>query len=197
MPRLVLLLIGFAGPLLGQSGPAAGRFLIAEKHLLDPNLSRTVVLLLEHEDGASLGLVVNRPTSFRVARLLPQVEAMADREERIFIGGPVGAEQVWVLSERAVEGGREVVPGVWSTTSSVDLDELAADETSQFRVFGGYAGWGPGQLQDEIDRGDWRILPATAARVFDETPETLWTRLYEKAAVRFAHAGQVPSPVGH
>lgn len=175
-----------AASLAAQVSPAAGNFLIAEKHLLDPNFSRTVVLLLEHDGDSSLGLVVNRRTSFPAGRLLPQVKGLADRDERIFIGGPVGAEQVWVLARGRTDGAEEVVPGVWSTTSAVALDELAASGETEFRIFGGYAGWGPGQLQGEIERGDWRVLPATETLVFDKTPETLWRRLYEKASVRFA-----------
>jgi putative transcriptional regulator len=186
IPHLAFALIAGAS-LSAQTNPAAGKLLIAERHLLDPNFSRTVVLLLDHDEESSLGLVVNRPTSFAAARLLPQVEALAERGERIFIGGPVGAEQVWVLSRGAAPDGVEVVPGVWFTTSAAALDQLAASADTEFRVFGGYAGWGAGQLAGEIERGDWRVLPATEALIFSPNPERLWQQLYEKTSIRFAH----------
>lgn len=175
---------------LSASDPAMGRFLVAEEQVLDPNFARTVVLLISHDADGTLGLIVNRATDLDASEVMPDVDGLAGRDRSIYIGGPVEPRRIHILaSEDDDEGaGRSVMPGLRSVSERPELESLLSDPDARFRVYAGYAGWAPGQLEAEIARGDWRVFPAGRAAVFDPAPATLWKRLRERASVRFAYA---------
>lgn len=156
----------------------AGCFLIAKPVLQDPNFARAVVFLLAHNAEGAFGLVVNRPAE---AEGLPWP---------LFVGGPCPSPGLlmlhghpeWAeLSDDAPESEkeRELAPGIYSGDATcLDRASQAEDgQTLRFRVFSGYAGWGGGQLENEMAVGAWAVAPATAAILFDTPVEELWDRL--------------------
>lgn len=161
-----------------------GQFLIAAKKLVDPNFYRSVVLIVEHNDEGAMGLVVNRPSSVSVANALAEHFDLSRTDDLVYIGGPVQPSALFVLHNRSELDPHEVavVPGLY-VGSSADVFESvvhsAVDEESemQFRIFCGCAGWAPGQLEGEIDRGDWFHVPATAEMLFCEDPYDVWDAL--------------------
>ncbi len=157
--------------------------LVASRRLQDPNFRQTVILLIETGEAGAIGVILNRPTSATVGealpRLLPQLEVEAQADDLLFAGGPVSPLQPLFLSDAGGRSdSREVVVGeVYLLTTREALDE--ATEVHSLRVFAGYAGWGPGQLETELGRSDWHLLPAEGRWVFTDDPFGLWTKLLE------------------
>lgn len=141
----------------------AGRLLVATPILGDPNFFRTVILLLDHGDHGSAGVVLNRPVDERVVALIPSLEGSVDASATISFGGPV--EPSGVLGVTLHSG--ELVPA--------DLDEI--DIGKPLRIFMGYAGWSPGQLEDELGEHAWWVVEGRPADVFGPEPEELWHRV--------------------
>ncbi|MDH3315716.1 MAG: YqgE/AlgH family protein [Gammaproteobacteria bacterium] len=161
--------------------PTKGVFLVASDSLNDPNFSQTVVLLLEYDKSGAIGLVINRPSEVSLASLLPEVEGLKDRKELVFIGGPVGGGQLFLLvrSTNRPRQSEEIVDGVYASASLQTLREIIAEESavSAFQAYAGYAGWGPGQLDAELLRGDWLVTPADSETLFDKAPDAIWPEL--------------------
>jgi putative transcriptional regulator len=160
--------------------PAAGRLLVATRELRGPFFAESVVVLLEYSPRGALGLVINHPSPALLQDLIPEVGRLSSRQDRAFIGGPVepGVMTLLVRSQVPLSDALEVVPGVWATGSPDTLSELLKAPASQkdFRAFVGYSGWAPGQLDDEIARGDWHVAPGGAEAIFDDAPDDLWQR---------------------
>jgi putative transcriptional regulator len=172
---LLPLLLGLATPIPAQ--PAPGKFLVASRDLADPNFERSVVLLVQHGAEGSWGLVVNRPTGVPLSRLFPEERGLQRQDGILYAGGPVGAGRFLLLLRAPYrpQDCRPVFADVYLGFTPAALRDprgLAA-----FRVYSGYAGWASGQLESEIARGDWRLVPAEAAAVFEERPEHLWEEL--------------------
>lgn len=190
----VLLLCLLAGGLGAASGqqteePAKGKFLIAGPEMRDPNFSETVVLLLEYDETGALGLIINWPTEMPADQVLPDIEGLAEDRHRVFIGGPVQRGQITLLvqADEAPRDARHVFADIYFSGSGDLLRRLAseADFEGQFRLYLGFAGWGAGQLDAELARGGWRVLPGEAPIVFDPSPETVWSELVERSAVHW------------
>jgi putative transcriptional regulator len=154
-----------------------GQLLVAAPSLGDPNFSQAVLLLIEHSDSGALGVVLNRPTPVDVAEVLPSWQPYATGPGVLFQGGPVGLNNALALA--AVPGLEE--PLGWQRVSGglglVDLDappEVLVGEMSAMRIFAGYAGWGAGQLEDEIAEGSWFVVEAEASDAFARNPDFLW-----------------------
>jgi putative transcriptional regulator len=160
---------------------AAGKLLVAARHLPDPNFTDTVVLLVEYSRDGAAGLVLNRPSVVPLSRALPGVEPPAGAETA-FVGGPVAQDAVLALSRVPCDACPLVGRDVYLVNTSEALqDRLAAGaDARRLRVYVGYAGWGGGQLEAETRRGSWRVLEADARVVFDPDPETLWRRLIRR-----------------
>ncbi|TNF70672.1 MAG: YqgE/AlgH family protein [Acidobacteria bacterium] len=169
---------------------AKGRFLVASRDLRDPNFSKTVVLLLDYNEMGAMGLVINRPTELSIATALPDVEGLEDRKETVWVGGPVATYQMLMLvqSSDRPEDSDPVFDDVYVSGSRGLLGRLveAEGEAGRFRIFAGHAGWAPMQLDAEVARGGWEVLPADADMVFDETPAEVWPDLSERGAVKWA-----------
>ena len=167
-----------------------GSLLIAAPQLLDPNFRRTVVLIADHGEEGAMGVILNRPSGMTVADAAPDLEPIVGPDAPIFSGGPVQPASGVVLAEVAeadepVFGDVVLVPG---------LGELAdvVDGAGSIRVFAGYAGWGPGQLDGELEREDWYLEPALASDVFSEDPETLWGSVLERKGGQYALLARLP-----
>jgi putative transcriptional regulator len=161
--------------------PAAGRLLVATPMLGDPHFSRTVVYLLEHDGGGTVGVVLNRPSHTPVGQVLPDWHDAVSGPAVVFGGGPVQPDGALCLGELepGTAGIREVVDGV----STIDLDgdvTVIAPIARRLRVFAGHAGWSPGQLDDEMAEGAWWVLLGSPADLFSEDPRTMWHRVLRR-----------------
>jgi putative transcriptional regulator len=170
-----------------------GRLLIAGPGLHDPNFWRTVVLVVEHTEEGALGLVLNRPSETTVGEAVPQLDELVDRNEQLFIGGPVQPSAVIVLAEFERPSDAALIAfddiGVLGTSSSPD--EFVPDVRNG-RAFVGHAGWGPGQLDGELERGDWILEPARQEDAFSAAPRELWSDVLTRKGGSYALVARMP-----
>ncbi len=185
------LLLGLAQSMAAQ--PATGKFLVAARGLSDPNFERSVVLLVQHGEGGSLGLVVNRPTGVPLAKLFAGEPLLARQDGILFAGGPVGAGRFLLLlrARRPPEGSQRVFADVYLGWSPEALRD--ARGVTDWRVYSGYAGWAPGQLDAEIARGDWHLLPAEVPLLFEQRPERVWEELARRMETPVAADDERPA----
>lgn len=160
--------------------------LMAMPQVLDPFFHKSVVLLLHHETEGSFGFIVNRPTGIKISEILKGMEVgwQGPSEDVAFFGGPVQPQLGTVLftpeaplpedGEEDEETASEVIPGVALTQHIGDLSRLAEAPPDRFRLFLGYAGWGEGQLIEEILRNDWLTAPVSSELIFAPDPEKVW-----------------------
>jgi putative transcriptional regulator len=180
----------------------AGRLLVATPLLGDPNFRRSVVLVVEDEPGeGTLGVVLNRPTETPVRQVLESWTDLVTGPSVVFRGGPVSPNSALGL---AIVPGEDDEPVGWraldgialrSRLGLVDLDappQLLAGGIASLRVFAGYAGWGPGQVQAEIEEGAWYVLPAEPADAFAAEPERLWQVVLRRAGGTLALVATYP-----
>lgn len=157
-----------------ESSPLTGRLLVASPLLADPNFLRSVVLVLQHDADGAAGLVLNRPSTALVEGHLPQWAAAAADPALVFMGGPVEPE---VGIGLALRSGDQV--GALQGVGLIDL-ELVPSEAPPVRIFSGYAGWGPGQLEDEMREGAWLLADADPSDAFHPQPERLWSEVLRR-----------------
>jgi len=173
---------------------ARGQLLIAGPTLLDRNFWRTVVLMVEHNPEGALGLVLNRPSETSVGDAIPQLEELLESDDPLFVGGPVQPSAVIVLAQFEDPGDAALVAfdnvGVLGTGPSLE-DPVAG--VRQGRAFVGHAGWGPGQLDGELERGDWILEPATLADAFSADPEALWPEVLTRKGGSYALIARMPA----
>ena len=158
---------------------AAGRLLVATPLLVDPNFLRTVVLLLDVDESGALGVVLNRPSQVPVGSILPEWTDRVPDPDVLFAGGPVATDSALAVAHLGGREGEEPVGfrTVFGNTGIVDLDtpaELLTDVVGGVRIFAGYAGWGPDQLQGEVAEGSWFVVDSVFGDVFGHNPDALW-----------------------
>lgn len=165
-----------------------GTFLVASRGLLDPNFSRTVVLLVDYSEEGAIGVILNRPTEIKLNEMVTDMEKLQDRPETVWVGGPVAHWQVMLLvrSESDLEGAERVFEDIHFTASRLVLEEIVESDTD-FRSYAGYAGWSPGQLDGEIERGGWHVLPGDVEMVFDAEPHELWFELIQRGEAKWVY----------
>jgi putative transcriptional regulator len=166
-----------------------GQLLISSPLLHDPNFRRTVVLMTHHDDEGAMGLVLSRPSEVRVADAVPELADLPGASELVYVGGPVQPEAVVVLIEREDEPESPIIGTVAFMEADSDLDEL---EIVRARVFAGYSGWGPGQLEDELDETSWIVVPAEPDDVFAADPDELWRTVLQRKGGKFAQMATMP-----
>lgn len=167
-----------------------GSLLIAAPRLLDPNFRRTVVLIADHGDDGAMGVILNRPSGMTVSDAAPDLEPLVGPDAPIFAGGPVQPSSGVVLAEVA-EADEPIFDDVVLVPGLGELADVI-DGAGSIRVFAGYAGWGPGQLEGELEREDWFTDPARVADVFAEDPEELWGAVLERKGGQFALLARMP-----
>ena len=154
-----------------------GVLLVASPSLSDPNFHQTVLLIIEHGRGGTVGLILNRPTNVLLSEALPDFTVLKRTSHRLFAGGPVGQTQLVLLFRltQLLPDTRQIIAGVYVGTPRV-LERIMTQPkpTETFRAFAGFAGWAPGQLEHEMLEGAWGILPSDAFSIFDKDPVTLW-----------------------
>ena len=163
--------------------PLPGAFLVASRWLQDSNFGETVVFLLEAGEKGAMGVIINRRTAVSAAEALPQLTALQGRQDFLYAGGPVQPLEPLFLASASSppEGSKDVLEGeVFLLRSSEAVTSLLEDPTSgSVRIFAGYAGWGAGQLEAEIARSDWHVLPGSSRWIFADDPENVWLELLE------------------
>ena len=170
-----------------------GQLLVASPALVDPNFRRTVVLIAEHNDEGALGLVLCRPTQITVAEAAPPLVELVSAEETIFWGGPVQPEAVTVLAELAhPEGAALLVDGdIGFLPADTDPAEMSS-QTKRARVFAGYAGWAPGQLEAELEEDSWIVEEPEPGEIFCADPATLWSAVLKRMGGQYALLSTMP-----
>jgi putative transcriptional regulator len=169
-----------------------GHLLIAGPGLVDPNFWRSVVLVGEHSDEGALGVVLNRTSETPVDEAVPELAVLADGMGDVHVGGPVQPSAIVVLADFAEpsEASDLVVESVGFLPAEVDPDTLGP--LRRARVFVGYAGWGPGQLDEELDEGSWIVEPALADDVFTDEPDALWSTVLRRKGGPFRLLAAMP-----
>ena len=169
-----------------------GQLLIAGPGLIDPNFRRTVVLVGEHSEEGALGVILNRASESTVDEAVPELSTLVAGLGAIHVGGPVQPSAIVILAEfsQPDRAGSLVLGSVGFLPSEVDPDELG--ELRRARVFAGYAGWGPGQLDGELDEGSWIVEPALPDDVFTADPEELWSDVLRRKGGPFGVLALMP-----
>ena len=159
--------------------PLPGRLLVAAPVLSDENFARTVILLLDHDEEGSLGLVLNRPSHVPVGAVLPSWDGRTTGTDVLFTGGPVADDNALALGllPGPHDGPEpEAFRRLAGPFGLVDLDHDPVDamaDLSAIRIYAGYAGWSAGQLEDEVAEGAWYVVDGGPSDVFSTEPESL------------------------
>lgn len=173
-------LVSLGNPQL-NSRLSKGKFLIASRKLRDPRFMETVILLIHHDSDGTVGLVVNLPTTVKLSDLITEIKEQPGKEHFTYIGGPVGMNQVLLLirSRNKPEGCQWIFDDVYVSASRSVFEQLIKEPSSEatFRAYAGYAGWGAGQLEQEVFRGDWQIAGADAEVIFKKPASEIWQDL--------------------
>jgi putative transcriptional regulator len=180
--------------------------LIATPPLVDPHFDRSVVLVLAHDDEGALGLVLNRPTQESVAPGLRAWLDLADEPAVIFSGGPVDTDAlIGLAAVTAIDLARDdaltdddgwspLDDGLATVDLEFDPDELDVD-LRHVRLFRGYAGWGPGQLDDEVEEGAWIVVDPRSDDPFTSRPDDLWRAVLRRQPGRLAWLANCPDDI--
>jgi putative transcriptional regulator len=169
-----------------------GKLLIASPALLDPNFARTVVLMTEHNEEGAMGIVLNRPSETSAAEVVPELAEIAGAEP-VYVGGPVQPEAVVLLAEFVdlEKAAWIVVADVGLAGAESELDELAG-AVRRGRLYAGYSGWGPNQLEAELEIDSWIVEPPLPAELFPDSPETLWSDVLDRKGGRYKLIARMP-----
>lgn len=151
-----------------------GKLLVANPAMPDPNFDRTVVLLLEHNREGALGLILNRPTETQTDDVLPQWRSAVAAPPVVFVGGPVETERAIGLGRAGAGAAPAGMQPVTGGIGVVDPGVGAGNGIDRVRIFAGYAGWGEGQLEGEIDANGWFVVQASPDDILTDQPERLW-----------------------
>ena len=171
-----------AMPLLAQP---SGIVLVAKPGMLDPNFSETVVLVTHGDDGSTVGVILNRPDTRALGEIAPQLRGADDFTQAIYSGGPVLKDVIVALFKATTppaESAFEVLPQAYLTMHPLAIERLLAERPGEMRLYAGFSGWAPQQLEAEIEAGGWYALPASEEIVFRRDTRDLWSELVAKAA---------------
>lgn len=170
-----------------------GKILVASRDLGDPNFAKTVILLVRYdEDKGGVGLVINKRTDVPISKVFEDLKEARGRNDPVYVGGPVELNTVMALLKTASkpEGATRVFGDVYLISDKDLLTHTLASsaEAAVFHTYVGYAGWGAGQLEHEVDLGAWHIMPGDSATVFHADPDSVWPRLIRRTETQIARA---------
>ena len=174
--------------------PVKGQLLIAGPRLVDPNFWRTVVLVVDHSEDGAFGLVLNRPSETSVGEAVPELVKLIDPDEPLFIGGPVQPSTVITVArfldidDSPLAAFADI--GVLGT-GGPPIEDMA-DRVIRARGFVGHSGWGPGQLEAELETGDWILEPARPEDIFSASPRELWSDVLTRKGGSYALVARMP-----
>jgi len=187
MRALVLALLCLLAPPCAHAQqllPANGVLLVAKPSLADANFSQTVVLVTQTEDGSTVGVIINRPTTLKLSQFLSEEFPTGNYREPVFFGGPVMLKALVSLfrSETPpMAPAFHVLKDVYLTMHPDNIERLLKDAAARYRIYAGFSGWVPRQLESEMMRNSWYFLPADEATIFREKPDGLWEELVDLA----------------
>ena len=153
-----------------------GRFLVATEQLDGTSFQQAVILITHHSERGATGLAINRPTDIPLKQLFPRIPQLRQRTDPLYLGGPISTNAIFVLlrTEHPQQGMHLIADNIYFATAQ-NAFRYPLDTHS--RTYAGYTGWAAGQLQDEIDRGDWLLIQTQPGIIFDDDPGGLWKRL--------------------
>ena len=169
--------------------PAAGMLLLAEPFLGDPFFSRSVVLLIEHNEEGSFGLIINKEVPVKPAEA---ISSLGNYEGKVFVGGPVQPRSIFYLHTlgQRLEGSLPVIDHLYWGGDAMQLNQMIMKgevKPGEVRFFLGYSGWSPGQLQDELKRDSWLVTKASADFLLNTPPRHLWKALLQRMGGKYAY----------
>ncbi len=195
MRRLIIVFV-IAGHILAMPWPALsfdkktdmplkqGVFLVAKPELTDPNFLHTVILLVSYGKDGAMGLIINRPMEITLQQVIPDIKEPKNASLNIYFGGPVNRNNLFALftSDKKPDNSQNAIGKVYfSGSKEVILSLLKSeDKKEKKRIYAGYAGWMPNQLEFEIRRGSWKIVEATEEMIFSDYPENIWPSIFKK-----------------
>jgi putative transcriptional regulator len=161
--------------------------------MLDPNFARSVVLVGEHNEDGAMGVILNRPSEANVGEAVPGLAGLVDAAARVHVGGPVQPAALTVLAEfdDREEAATIVFGDIGFARGDADMELLAA-ATRRARVFAGYAGWSPGQLEAELERSDWIVATPRPDDVFSADGLELWSAVLRRLGGRYELIARMP-----
>lgn len=182
----VAVLVGLVAALafaLPAAAEERGFLIVAKPHVPDPNFRRTVLLVTQTPDGAALGVILNRAANKSLAEVVPEDPRLARFTEPLYIGGPVERIGLFAVFRAPTAPGEAFQAGedLWIALAPATVEALVNAPPEALRLYLGYAGWAPGQLRDEIDRGDWWVLEPDPDIVFRKDTKDLWEELAKRA----------------
>ena len=169
-----------------------GQLLISSGGLYDPNFRHTVVLIGEHNAEGALGVVLNRALDLAVEEALPSLSPLVPAGEPLFQGGPVQPTSPVLITELADPELADIL--VFGAVGFL-VGEVSGDVEPSIlraRVFAGYSGWGPGQLEAEMDADSWIVEPALEEDVFTDAPDLLWSRVLQRKGPEYERLSRMP-----
>jgi putative transcriptional regulator len=160
-----------------------GHLLVASPRLPDTNFYRTVVLIIHHDEQGAFGVVLNRPTENSISDIWEAIsDESCESSQRINVGGPVTGPLL-ALHTNDEYSENEIIPGVHFSAHKDYLNHIVNKSDHPFRIYSGYSGWAPGQLEGELEQGGWMVLPASYDYVFGD-PNTMWRRASQEIGER-------------
>jgi putative transcriptional regulator len=169
-----------------------GQLLIAGGGLFDPNFRQTVILVIEHGPTGALGVVLNRPAPVGVAEAAPGLTRLVEESASLYLGGPVEPRAAVVLAELMQPGDSDIAVFDSVCLLTDNVEERVPDGVVRARVYAGYAGWGPGQIENELEGSSWIVQPATAEDVFTPAPQRQWADLLRRKGGDYAVLSMMP-----
>jgi putative transcriptional regulator len=169
-----------------------GHLLISSGGLYDPNFRHTVVLVGQHNDEGALGIVLNRALDVTVEEAVPPLASLVDAGAPLFEGGPVQPQSPVLLAEFTHRELADIL--VFGSVGFLvgDVDDDVRPGILRARVYAGYSGWGPGQLEEEMERGSWILDPAREEDVFTDVPDMLWSQVLERKGPEYRQLSRMP-----
>ena len=178
-----------------------GIFLIARSGLNDPNFSRSVILITHYDDTGTTGLVINRTLPIPAAEAIPPIARLGLDPGELHAGGPVAMDslQLLIRAPGGMDESTRILDDVYLISERLALERLLEGNFSgsALRLYAGYAGWGPGQLESELLRGDWYLWPADPGHIFSAPPDSIWPKLIQQAAAHWVLFAVPASTVAH
>jgi putative transcriptional regulator len=172
-----------------------GKLLVSSPALVDPNFRKTVVLITHHDEEGAMGLVLSRPSEVPASDAVPALDGLPGGGDPVFVGGPVQPEAFMALAEfvDVDESAATVFDHVGFMPAEAEPSELAV---RRVRLFAGYAGWGPGQLEAELDEPSWIVVAAQADDPFADDPDALWRDVVHRKGGSFSLMENMPFDPG-
>src|SRR5437588_4242260 len=168
-----------------------GNLLVSSPGLLDPNFRKTVVLIAHHDDEGAMGLVLSRPSGVAAAEAVSALDGLPGGGDPVFVGGPVQPDAFMVLAE--FDDVSEAAAPIFADVGFVGAEASpVALAIRRLRLFAGYAGWGPGQLEAELDEPSWIVVPAEADDAFADDPDELWRTVVQRKGGPFSIMENMP-----